>query len=108
MAFHHWTGASTLVQRIDTLRSASNKPIVLEEVGYPAWDQESETKQAQSLQQVLDTASRNGIAGWLVWTAFDFVPPPGQAANQEYYFGLWPTDLTPKPALSILPLPTQP
>ena len=95
-----------LARRIETLRAASGKPIVLEEVGYPAWDQDSEARQAKSLQEVLESPETSGIAGWLIWTAFDFVPPPGQASSPEYDFGLWRTDLTPKPALSIQPLHT--
>jgi hypothetical protein len=102
LSFHHWTDAAKLQQRVDTLRAASSKPIVLEEVGYPAWDQDSETRQAKSLQEVISAAERSGIAGWLIWTAFDFVPPPGQTTSQEYFFGVWRTDLTPKPALNEL------
>ena len=108
LSFHHWTDATQLAQRIDTLQSASSKPIVLEEVGYPASDQGSETSQAKSLQEVLNAAERGGVAGWLIWTAFDFVSPPGQTASQEYFFGVWHTDLTPKPALSIQPLRARP
>jgi len=108
LSFHHWTDATQLAQRIDTLQNASSKPIVLEEVGYPASDQGSETSQAKSLQEVLNAAERGGVAGWLIWTAFDFVSPPGQTASQEYFFGVWHTDLTPKPALSIQPLRARP
>ena len=108
LSFHHWTDAATFAQRIETLQAASNKPIVLEEVGYPALDQASETQQARSLQEVLDMANHDGIAGWLIWTAFDFVPPPGPAGNPEYYFGLWRTDLTAKPALSAHALYAKP
>ncbi len=107
-SLHHWTDALALARCIETLRAASDKPILLEEVGYPAWDQDSEAQQAKSLQEVLDTAQRSGAAGWLIWTAFDFVPPPGQAPNQEYAFGLWRTDLTTKPALAILSRHVQP
>lgn len=108
LSFHHWTDAAKLAKRIDTLRAASSKPIVLEEVGYPAWDQDSEAQQARSLQEVLGAAEDGGTAGWLIWTAFDFVPPPGQTASQEYFFGVWRTDLTPKSALTIQPLRARP
>jgi hypothetical protein len=108
LSFHHWTDATQLVQRIKTLQTASSKPIVLEEVGYPAWGQAGEAQQARSLQEVLSAAEGGGIAGWLIWTAFDFVPPSGQASILEYSFGLWRTDLTPKPALDVLSLPARP
>ncbi len=104
LSFHHWTDVSTLAQRIKTLRAASRKPIVLEEIGYPAKDQDGEIKQAESLQKAIHTAENNGTAGWLVWAAFDFLPPPEQTSNPEFFFGLWRADLTPKPALSSLPL----
>lgn len=108
LSFHHWTDATQLTQRIRTLQTTSNKPIVLEEVGYPAWDQNGEAQQAQSLREVLGAAEDNGVAGWLIWTAFDFVPAPGQAPSPEYSFGLWRIDFTPKPALSVLPPPALP
>ncbi len=108
LSFHHWAAAAQLAQRVEALQTASSKPIVLEEVGYPARNQDGEAQQARSLQAVLSAAENGGIAGWLVWTAFDFVPSPGQASSQEFSFGLWRADLTPKPALSVLPLPARP
>jgi endo-1,4-beta-mannosidase len=108
LSFHHWTDATQLAQRIKALQAASSKPIVLEEVGYPVENQDGEAQQARSLQNVLSSAEDGGIAGWLIWTAFDFVPPPGRASSQEFSFGLWRADLTPKPALSVLPLPALP
>ena len=108
LSFHHWAAASTLAQRIRSAQAASAKPLVLEEVGYPAWDQNSETQQAKSLQETIGVAENNGVTGWLIWAAFDFTPPAGQASNPEYFFGLWRTDLTPKPALTVLPLQHQP
>ena len=56
LSFHHWTDATQLAQRIKTLQTASSKPIVLEEVGYPAWDQDGEAQQARSLQEVLSAS----------------------------------------------------
>ncbi len=108
VSIHHWADAAELTERLKALQAATNKPVLLEEVGYPAWDQDSEARQAKSLHDVLGLAEDGETAGWLIWTAFDFVPPAGQTPNQEYYFGLWRTDLTPKPALTILPLHTLP
>jgi len=108
LSFHHWTDATQLALRIKTLQTTSNKPIVLEEVGYAAWDQDSEAQQARSLQEALGAVENSDLAGWLIWTAFDFVSPSGQASSPEYFFGLWRTDLTAKPALSILPSPALP
>jgi len=108
LSFHHWTDATAVIARIKAMHQKSSKPIVLEEVGYPAWDQASETDQAHSLQQVISAAEDDGIAGWLVWSAFDFAPFSTQPSNREYFFGLWRIDLTPKPALTSLPLRAEP
>ncbi len=105
LSFHHWTDAASLAERIISLRSKTTKPIVLEEVGYPAWDQTSEAAQARSLKQAADAAETNGTAGWLIWTAFDFTPPPEPTSNQEYFFGLWRVDLTPKSVMTSHLLP---
>ncbi len=96
-----------VTHRLRALQAATSKPTVLEEVRYPAWDQDSEARQAESLHDVLALAEDGETEGWLIWTAFDFAPP-GQMPNQEQYFGLWRTDLTPKAALAVLPLPAQP
>jgi hypothetical protein len=104
LSFHHWMNPAKLTQRIRALRTVSSKPIVLEEVGYPARDRAGETNQARALQQVISKAEENGIAGWLIWAAFDFAPSTEHPSNPEYFFGLWRMDLTPKPALDILPL----
>ncbi len=103
LSFHYWSDSSRLAERIDRLTSQNNKPILMEEVGYSS-ARTDETRQAEALKKAIETAEREGIAGWLVWTAFDFTPLSGQPLNAEHAFGLWRTDLTPKPALSILPL----
>ncbi len=110
LSFHHWTGAKELEERIEQYRQQSNKPLMLQEVGYHSWPDssnrlESERNQAKSLGNVIEAADkRQGLSGWIIWTAFDFVPPSGRPVNEEYFFGLWRTDLTPKPALEALPL----
>ncbi|MBN1878309.1 MAG: hypothetical protein JXA33_29080 [Anaerolineae bacterium] len=48
-------------------------------------------------------AEAHTLLGWVVWTAFDFVPEAGQNATHEHFFGMWRSDLTPKPALEHLP-----
>lgn len=110
LSFHHWTGAAALQARLRDYRQRTTKPLLLQEVGYSSWaaigsGRQPELAQAEMLGQVMPLAERERIAGWLVWTAFDFEPRPGEPLNQEHFFGLWRRDLSPKPALGRLPLP---
>ncbi len=107
LSFHHWHDASSLQIRIKTITQNSNKPILLEEIGYHSWqnapqDQRSEETQANLLKEAIAITESENTVGWLIWTAFDFEPEPGQTPNYEHYFGLWRTNLTPKPALNQL------
>ncbi|GIK42886.1 MAG: hypothetical protein BroJett011_67190 [Chloroflexota bacterium] len=110
LSFHHWTEANELQKRINQYRQATDKPLLLEEVGYHSWADDpaasqAEQKQADTLEHVIRVAEAQKLSGWVIWTAFDFVPAAGQPPNEEHFFGLWHTDLTPKPALEALPLP---
>jgi hypothetical protein len=102
LSFHHWTDAAELESRIGALREQSRKPILIEEVGYPSWGEDGEAYQTETLTEVISTADQSRVAGWLIWNAFDFTPINGQPDSPEYHFGLWRTDLTPKPALDAL------
>ena len=106
LSFHHWHDPAALPNRINSY-AHSNKPIILQEVGYHSWqdapqDKRSEDVQAELLSQAIRVTDEEVVAGWLIWTAFDFVPEPGQTPNHEHYFGLWRSDLTPKSALLAL------
>ncbi len=108
VSFHHWRTADDLHARIGGLRNNTGAPIVLEEVGYSTLVA-GEAIQTEDLRVVLDTADADGLAGWIVWMAFDTtpgaacVPPdcPGHD-NPEFHFGLWRVDGTPKAALVML------
>ncbi len=109
LSFHHWSDVGQLEACIADYRQRSKKPLLLEEVGYHSWaqaprDARDETTQATLLSAAVSTADKLGLLGWVVWAAFDFVPPAGQSGNYEYFFGLWRNDLTAKPALKALPL----
>lgn len=109
LSFHHWTDASELQARLEDYRRQSDLPLMLQEVGYHSWVEapygaRDEAGQADLLGRVTDIAEDQSIAGWVVWTAFDFAPEPGQTATYEHFFGLWRVDLSPKPALEVLPL----
>lgn len=109
ISFHHWWDANDLRRRIIDLRRKTDKPILLQEVGYSSLTR-SLTDQRDSLQQALVTAESENLLGWMVWAAFDFprdatcYPAPCLSPdNMEHYFGLWTSDYQPKPALEALP-----
>ena len=85
----------------------SNKPILLEEIGYHSWqeaphDQRSKETQANLLNEAIQITESENISGWLIWTAFDFEPEPGQLPTYKHFFGLRHSDLSPKPSLTQL------
>ncbi len=108
LSFHHWSSAAALRDRIRALETLSAKPLLLEELGYSTLGR-SESAQAALLDAAISTAEAQGLAGWLVWTAFDF---PRTATcwpddclspdNQEHYFGLWRIGYIPKPAVDVV------
>ncbi len=102
VSFHHWGNADELAQRLAIYKTQTDKPILVEEVGYPAQGSEGEAYQSSAFLPVLDVVANENLAGWLAWTAFDFAPYDDPFANQEKYFGLWQYDLTPKPIIDSL------
>lgn len=111
LSFHHWRTADNLSQRIADLRQRSQKPILLEEIGYPARAiyPDSVAAQAEKFRAALSVAESQGLLGWLAWTAFDFTPdstciPPAcpSADNSEHHFGLWTTEYAPKPVIAVI------
>jgi hypothetical protein len=109
LSFHLWTDVKTLQTRIKQYRQHSAKPLILQEVGYHSWadspgDPITEKEQANRLSSLIKQAEADKLAGWVIWTAFDFVPAPGQSLNEEHFFGLWRNDLTPKSVIEKLPL----
>ena len=106
LSFHHWSDVEQLQDRIEVYQQGATKPILLEEIGYHSWadgplDQRDEATQAMLLKDALQTAEANELAGWVIWTAFDFAPD-GQPDHFENHFGLWRQDLTPKEAIGVL------
>jgi hypothetical protein len=101
LSFHHWSSADELQERLDTYNAKYDQPLLLEEFGFSSGAGEADEEQAQNLATNIAVAEmpENELAGWLIWTAFDFIPRPGLPANYQHYFGLWRTDLSPKPAV---------
>lgn len=107
VSFHHWTGVEDLEGVIEPIRAVTDKPILLQEVGYSTQRMQPED-QASTLQTVINWSEDNELLGWMIWTAFDFpidrtcFPSPCESPdNAEHYFGIWTSDYTPKPALNI-------
>jgi hypothetical protein len=89
LSFHHWSGADYLRNRMAYYRSQSGQPLLVEEVGRHTYSSTPPSAQAEAVQleffqSVIGAAEAEQAAGWVVWTAFDFFPPPGQPAL------LWP------------------
>lgn len=107
-SIHHWSSAGDLIRRVEVIRAASPKPILVEEVGYNTWSGDTEG-QARKLYEAISAADGAGLLGWVVWTAFDFptdvtcIPPACPSKdNGEHHFGLWRVDYTPKPVVAML------
>jgi endo-1,4-beta-mannosidase len=107
VSFHHWTAANELAWHIEPIVAATDKPILLQEVGYST-QRVTPDDQAALLRDIVATSDQLHLAGWLVWAAYDFpidqscYPSPCQSPdNAEHYFGVWDRDGVAKPALEI-------
>jgi hypothetical protein len=97
-----------LRQQIALLKDATDTPIVLTSIGYSTFGS-SEEGQRDSLQAALDAAHNNHLAGWFVWTAFDFpltvtcyTPGCVNTDSTDHHFGLWTTKYAPKLAVDVI------
>lgn len=111
LSFHHWRSVENLRERIAVLRTQSDKPILLQEIGYSTYAQtdSAEASQAERLGAALAAAEDTGLLGWMAWTAFDFptsatcIPPACPSRDSaEHHFGLWRKDYSPKPAVETI------
>lgn len=107
VSLQHWKQPEELAERIEILREETDKPLLLISGGTHSWadspdEPQDETAQAEFLTGLVDVAEAEELSGWVLWTAFDFVPPPGHPLTKEYFFGLWRTDLSAKSSLKEL------
>ena len=110
ISFHHWFSSEELERRITAIQLASDKPILLQEVGYSTHHANiTPDVQAQLLGDIFQTVDEQGLLGWMIWTAFDFTitescyPSPCQSPdNAEHDFGVWTVDYEPKPAVAMI------
>lgn len=109
LSLQHWGDPAALPAQLAAYRAYPDQPVLLLSTGHHSFaespdDPQTEQAQAEQVGQMIGAVEREKLAGWLIWTAFDFVPAPGQAVATGHHFGLWRTDLSPKPALDALPL----
>jgi hypothetical protein len=108
VSFQHYGDLDSLRQEIAVLKAATAKPVLLAAVGYHTLDGD-ELSQRDRLQHAIEAAERNLLAGWVVWTAFDYpltaacIEPncPGERGPDNHY-GLWGTSYFPKPAVEVI------
>jgi tetratricopeptide (TPR) repeat protein len=108
VSFHYWSHSDGLEARISETLAATDKPVLMEEFGYSTFNVPPET-QRDLLSASITIAEDLGVAGWLIWAAFDFpldatcIPPACPSDdNQEHHFGIWTVDYEPKPAVEVL------
>lgn len=102
--------ADSLRQRIAALQSQTRKPLLLAWVGYSTYETEDETTQRDDLFQIFEAVQRNRLAGWVVWTAFDFplnatcntAPECISEDSELHHYGLWNTSYFPKLAIQAV------
>ena len=109
LSLQHWGEPADLPAQLAAYQAYPDKPVLLLSTGHHSFaespdDPHTEQEQAAYLGRMIQAVEREQVAGWLIWTVFDFVPAPGQAVAAGHHFGLWRTDLSPKPALESLPL----
>jgi hypothetical protein len=95
------------VRQLDELRSYTDKPIIVEEFGWPSGPECAvpgyhEERQRQVYEQVLSAAQGRAV-GVLAWTLRDYdVGPTRRWDTREEHYGLYRPDDSLKPAAELL------
>lgn len=107
----HCYDAHGLTGQVEALRARTNKPVILEEMGWPSspGDQPApegarfdEATQNYFYTEMLEDARKLDLAGVVQWSLMDFGPrTTAKVANFEEHFGLYRLDGTPKAAAEI-------
>lgn len=108
VSFTDFDGIDSLRQKIALVVAETDKPILLSAFGFSTFGT-SETNQRAFLQSALDAVQANRLAGWVVWTAFDF-PLTVTCSTRDcvntdsidHHYGLWHTDYRPKLAVDVV------
>jgi hypothetical protein len=108
VSFQHFGDAQNLRQQIAALRALTDKPLLLIAFGASTFER-SDTQQAQWLRETVRAAEGDDLAGWLVWTMYDFPvevtcwPEPCASFDDiRHHYGLWRPDGERKPAANAL------
>lgn len=116
VSFQHFGDVELLRQEISLLRSQTSRPLLLTSIGYNTQTID-ETEQLQAFQRAFEAAEQNNLAGWVVWTAFDFpssvlctlpstVIECESGAPQTASWGLWQQSYFPKLAVQAVEFAT--
>ncbi len=110
VSFQHYGDEKSLRMRIAELRGYTDKPLLLIAFGFSTFAA-SEIDQVQWLRAAVQAAEADHLAGWLVWTMYDFPTevtcwpePCASLDDARHHYGLWNTDGSRKLAADTLDL----
>lgn len=108
VSFQHFGDYLPLRQEIANLNAGTDKPIILSAIGYSTFDLD-ETAQRNLLFQAFEEARFNDLAGWVIYSAFDYptsvtcIEPDCPAKPESLnFFGIWNTSYFPKLAVDAV------
>lgn len=113
ISVQHFGDVNSLRQKIAIVKNVvRDKPIIVSALGYATFEMD-ELAQRDNLYRAFEAIQRNELAGWAVWTAFDYpltafcIEPncPAQDSHANR-FGIWNTSYFPKRALDAIRLAT--
>ena len=97
-----------LRRRVADLRAYTDKPLLLIAFGMSTFVRD-ETEQADTLREAIRAAELDNLAGWLIWTMYDFPTsvtcwpdPCASFDDARHHFGLWRVDGSRKAAVEVL------
>ncbi len=100
-----------LRRRIADLRAYTDKPLLLIAFGMSTFVR-TESEQAEYLRNTIRIAETDDLAGWLVWTMYDFPTsvtcwpdPCASFDDARHHFGLWHVDGSRKAAVEVVEQP---
>jgi len=108
VSFQHFGSVDALRQEIALLTDATRKPILLAAFGYNSFDL-NELEQRDVMFRALEAVDRNALAGWVIWTAFDYplaLLCPDCEPSPLHRYGVWNTSYFPKRAVDAIELAT--
>lgn len=108
VSFQHFGEVDRLREKIADLRTYTAKPLLLIAFGMSTFAH-TETEQADLIDETLRAAATDHLAGWLVWTMYDFPvavtcwpDPCASFDDARHHFGLWRVDGSAKLAVTTL------